>query len=92
MKFDKPTKSQRYARELPKTLFAKACPEISLELNCAPIILKAEVHHELPWAILGRMRRTACIMHSKPCSEIAGDADVALVLDCETLEKVDVFH
>ena len=31
-------------------------------------------------------------MGSKPCFEIAGDADVVLVLNCETFDEVDAFH
>lgn len=50
------------------------------------------MRHQPPRAILGRMRRPASIMGSKPCFEIAGDADVALVLDCEALDEVDAFH
>ena len=38
------------------------------------------------------MRRTACIMRSKSFIEIAGNAYVALIWDCKTLDEIDVFH
>ena len=50
------------------------------------------MRHQPPRAILGRMRRPARVMGSKPCFEIAGDADVALVLNCEIFDEVDAFH
>jgi hypothetical protein len=61
-----------------KNAFCESVPrsrlEIPLKLDRALLILKAEMQHYLPRPILGRMRRPASIMGSKPLIEVGSDA------------------
>jgi len=83
-------------KSLPETLFRKGVSsarlEVPLKFDRALLILKTEMKHYLPGTIFGCMRRPAGIMGSKPLIKVGGNAYIALIWNCKTLDEVDEFH
>lgn len=80
----------------PKAVFREGVSrsgfEIPLEFDCAPVILKANVRCEFPRPVFSCVGRTSGVMSLKPCVEILGDADIALIWGEEALKEIDVLH